>query len=559
MLRRLCFFVVGSLLLPLLVGCGGGSGGVEPPNPPANVTQVTVEPGVEAQADLGDWSMTVPVGTFPDGANITIEKSSPVELPHDFSPVALDAGVSITADHTPEGPIYIDVGAGRASNDVLFYLQWVGGKWQILAGGARNTARLILDKSKFVAGNISGVLGSVIWTPPSSEVKIVELARMASPTWNSRTVLLVHGFNGNVHQLQALADRLCSAGRYEVVFGLQYDYRQDLAVTARGLYEQMNALHATWGYTDIVAHSAGVIVSRYMIERIGRPEGLNYFYGVCGPNRGSLWANVGEFLRTVQVDWFNTTYGTGDLDSGVGIPVIDSPSIPQLANDSAFLQSLNNYYPAERTNVIYHLIGAELDEIVGESSGRGEGIDFSRKTTGGVLRLSEFADHNGLVRDSAGIDLLIHDIQGLQGFCDLWDPSIGIARNAGEEWQYTLTIRNYSSGTHASTAVIVDIAMEEYDYYGAWKSTKWYNMATGQFETGQKAMNLTLQSGQSYSISRVVPVDLSLPATERPCVKLYMLRYNQTGVGTWTWVWDMYHVYNGQFPYPPVLRSSSRK
>jgi len=557
MLRRFGFFVVGSLLLPLLVGCGGG--GVEPPNPPANVTEVTVEPDIETQADLGDWTMVVPVGTFPDGAHITIEKSSPVELPHDFSPVALDAGVSITADHTPEGPIYIDVGAGRASNDVLFYLQWVGGKWQILAGGARNTARLVLDKTKFIAGNISGVLGSVIWTPPSSEVKIVELARTASPTRNSRTVLLVHGFNGNVHQLQALANALCSEGGYEVVFGLQYDYRQDISITARSLYDCLNALYANWNYTDIVAHSAGVIVSRYMVEKIGRPEGLHYFYGVCGPNRGSLWANVGEFLRVVQADWLNTTYGTGELDSGVGISVVDSPSVPQLTNDSSFLRDLNGYYPAERTNVMYRLIGAELDEIVGESSGRGEGIDFSRKLTLGTLRLSEFADHNGLVRDSAGINLLVHDIWGIQGFCDLRDQFIGIVRNAGEEWQYTLTIRNYSSGTHASTAVIVDLAMEEYDYYGVWQDTRWYNMATGQFEVGQKAMNLTLGSGQSYSISRVVPVDLSLSAAQRPCTKVYMLRYNQEGVGAWTYSWDVCHVYNGQFPYSPVLRSSSRK
>lgn len=559
MLRRFWFFVVGSLLLPLLVGCGGGGGGVEPPDPPANVTVVTVEPGVEAQADLDDWSMTVPVGTFPDGANITIEKSSPVELPHDFSPVALDAGVSITTDHTPEGPIYIDVGAGRASNDVLFYLQWVGGKWQILAGGARNTARLILDKSKFVAGNISGVLGSVIWTPPSSEVKIVELARTASPTWNSRTILLTPGMFGNAYQLQALANALCSDGMYEVVFGLQYDYRQDIAISARSLYEQMNALHATWGYTDIMGHSEGDVVARYMIEKIGRPEGLNYFYGVCGANRGSLWANVGEFLQVMQTDWLNATYGTSEFDTGVGIPVIDSPSIPQLAKDSAFLQSLNNYYPAERSNVVYRLIGTTLDGVVGESSGRGEGIDFSRKLTFGALRLSEFGDHNSLVRDTTGINLLVHDIRGIQGFCDLWDQSIGIVHNAGEGWQYTLKIRNYSSGTHASVATIVDLSMEEYNYYGVWQGTKWYNMATGQFEVGQKAMNLTLQSGQSYSIPRVVPVDLSLPVAQRPCTKVYMMRYNQEGVGTWSYSWDVCHVYNGQFPYPPVLRSSSRK
>lgn len=551
---RFLFVAVGSIMLSLLIGCGGGGSTVEPPNPPDNVTLMSVSPNKDTQKSMGTWTLTVPAGTVARNGTVRIEENiPPASIRSDFSPVNQKPYVSIIMDQTPKGPIEIDINnpKTRISYDtVCFLLGWVGDQWNPIAQSQRNITKIVINQAAFTSNRILGLIGSVLIPPISSQSKMVVLAGSQGTEQYPLTIAIIPGLNAKVDDFVPLAQALVTKGRYRVVFGFDYDYRQDIVVSAKNLYDQLNALQPQWRYTDILGHSAGGIVASYMIQKVGRPLGLNDFYGVNTPNNGSIWANIGELVGYLQNQWFNSD------NTGIGIALADAPVLKELTFHSAFLENLNSYYPAERTQVDFCFVGGREDPVVDFGSSLGSNVDFSRKTGGRVRQFLITGNHSSLVKSSSGIASLLNTAMvekpipmlGMRldtGYTDVYNDS-------EETWDYSLVIHNWNSDY---SATLNDLSMEEYDYAGNWiYPTKWYNPFSGQFDNNYHKWNYQLGAGQIVKIRRIINVDMTLPKENRPCSKLYLLRCVQAGV-PWIQRPEVPHNYNGIFPADAHVRS----
>src|SRR3954454_19124178 len=100
---------------------------------------------------------------------------------------------------------------------------------------------------------------------------VVAAFRITSSDDGKRPVLLVYGYMGSTDELEPLADALRSAGRDVTVVDLPENNTVDLRESARALGETAEQVmeHAGADSVDVVAHSAGGVVTRLWVSTTG--------------------------------------------------------------------------------------------------------------------------------------------------------------------------------------------------------------------------------------------------------------------------------------------------
>ncbi len=123
----------------------------------------------------------------------------------------------------------------------------------------------------------------------------------------NRIALFVHGIIGDTREMAASLKRAGVADRYDLVLTFDYENLQDpISETARALKCRLEAvgLRADHGKSlDIIAHSMGGLVCRWLIEREGGTRVVRRLIMLGTPNGGSPWPDV--------VDWATTALAVG--------------------------------------------------------------------------------------------------------------------------------------------------------------------------------------------------------------------------------------------------------
>ncbi len=138
-------------------------------------------------------------------------------------------------------------------------------------------------------------------------------------------LLLVHGIIGDTQQMAEAFRPAIESKKYDVVLTFDYEnLNTEIEKTAEKLLSKLiNGLNLRFlkdKNLDIVAHSMGGLVSRYMIEKLKGDEIVRHLF-MCGtPNGGSPIANVLEYrnllttLMTIGVNFgFSTPLAAGFL------------------------------------------------------------------------------------------------------------------------------------------------------------------------------------------------------------------------------------------------------
>ncbi len=132
-------------------------------------------------------------------------------------------------------------------------------------------------------------------------------------------LLLVHGIIGDTQQMAEAFRAAIDSEKYDLV--LTYDYENlntSIIDTADWLYNKLvNELKLPQSpdkKLDIVAHSMGGLVSRYMIEKLGGDQMVNHLF-MCGtPNNGSAISEVPHYRNML------ITLLTLGINFGLAIP-----------------------------------------------------------------------------------------------------------------------------------------------------------------------------------------------------------------------------------------------
>ncbi|MGB0930592.1 MAG: caspase family protein [Chitinophagales bacterium] len=112
----------------------------------------------------------------------------------------------------------------------------------------------------------------------------------------SSVLLLIHGIIGDTEQMAEAFRVAQDSEKYDLILTFDYEnLNTSIIETADVLYNKLvhdlGLLQSTDKKLDIVAHSMGGLVSRYMIEKLGGDKMVRHLY-LCGtPNNGS---NVSE-------------------------------------------------------------------------------------------------------------------------------------------------------------------------------------------------------------------------------------------------------------------------
>lgn len=411
----------------VIAGCGGGGGGnggssnIAPPNnqpdPPVAPGTFTIEPGKEAVLQVDTITVNVPAETFPAGAEVTISRTIPsaAEMP----PVGELAcnKIEITASKMPQGSITITTNGLApqtmgAQKQVYLLVKKVGDLWTKVADS--ETGKFVIDATEFITdGPIARagvIIGKIFINEPSSEATMAQFGGDdTSETVIANSVLvIVHGFNDGPESFNLLAQNYADKHKYAQIYLFGYDSRKGCVLSANKFGIELDNLKNEGKQIDILAHSMGVVVSRYALERLGKTKNVNNLFAICGANLGSIWATAGDFLQGLQNDYLNRLPGDHFLN---GFPIGDIESIHDLVPGSSFLSTLNDAGSmGQRGKVNYCLIATRNDLVVGPDSGIARNVRLTSFTSGAVDGLViDGCGHSGLVKTSSGINgMLLH-------------------------------------------------------------------------------------------------------------------------------------------------------
>ena len=132
-------------------------------------------------------------------------------------------------------------------------------------------------------------------------------------------VLLVHGFQDDAKQMQAMANALRREGWTVLTPTLSPSGGQvgnEILAQQLSDFIETNVPHGT--RCDLVGFSMGGIVCRYYLQRLGGVARVDRFVAISAPEHGTWWANI---CPAESVRW---------------------PGVAQLRPNSSFLRDLNS-------------------------------------------------------------------------------------------------------------------------------------------------------------------------------------------------------------------------
>lgn len=489
----------------VFTACGGG-GNTNTPDPApinGNVTVIVSQPGQPVSQRAGDLNVTVPAGTFAVPTTVTVTRHTPSNLPpFDGFSTGDDAGCRIVTTSEPIGPITIEPLSStqtRGGKAVWRYIRQQAGKWRII-GDITNDVKILIDPLSLATGVIDGVIGHFLITPPDTTSSLVTLA--VNPAGNqSMVMVIVPGFNGQTSDFQSVAemivDQYTSTGdKYSKAVGLRYDYRRHPADSAPDLARLIENLRQTDGfsYISILAHSAGVIVTRDMLEYRRCDAPIACAYLLSGPNNGTVWANVADAIRGLE-EYF---LGRPATSATSILATFGDPIVADLTPDSLYLRNLNKLKGGRALETAYFTVGGERDTVVSESSGRANNVPFEQMTTSVVNRWSLDDDHSSMLDTPDGRARLLTRLFVNDGAFvhAVIDPDYEVNAET-DGWHYSVIVTSGEDDWISVDSIEVEI----HDANNVWTSLRY---VTGLGELVGNYTNLSLQVAPHSS--QTVPI-----------------------------------------------------
>ncbi|MEZ4885572.1 MAG: caspase family protein [Chitinophagales bacterium] len=195
-------------------------------------------------------------------------------------------------------------------------------------------------------------------------------------------MLLVHGIIGDTEQMAEAFRVAVDTKKYDLVLTFDYEnLNTPIIETADLLYnkltKEVDLLQYPDKKLDIVAHSMGGLVSRYMIEKLGGDKMVRHLY-MCGtPNNGSAISEVPAY-RNILI-----TMLTFAINVGVTVPVVASivgaldrtkkltVTLEEMRTEGTFIPKLA---ATQQPSTTYSIIAGNLEEYREKSDDYTKGI-----------------------------------------------------------------------------------------------------------------------------------------------------------------------------------------
>lgn len=334
------------------------------PHPALAGATVEIAAEVTATRDLGNKSVpplfrtqfTAPF-TFGNTTQSIAAHTSVLQLneavPDQHQNVTPDAPLRFTANHALlpnerlvaygwDGDYYFPIGIGVPSGDhtaivlealtpptsngersiggsIKVFFQKVASDFLNFDFDAQRLAMLEVDANGKVAKDDKG--------KPVYETAPHPIAEAIKNENTKRILLLIHGWTGDTESMTYALTRL--AGRYDVVLTFDYEnLNTPVSETAQALLTKLSGVGiSATKKIDIVGHSMGCFVSRWMIEKIpGGDAIVNRLVMLGAPNNGTNLATIKDLATTALFVGMNRL-ASQTLLTGLQLPVEIPPGM----------------------------------------------------------------------------------------------------------------------------------------------------------------------------------------------------------------------------------------
>ncbi|OQP59013.1 caspase family protein [Niastella populi] len=239
-----------------------------------------------------------------------------------------------------------------------------------------------------------------------------------------KVAVCIHGIIGNTKGMAASMEFLQAERQYDLILAFDYENLnakiEDIALTFKTMLANAGVSSTT--PVDIISHSMGGLISRYMIEHIKGTEGwVNRLFMFGTPNAGSVLGSIPKIRDwTVTVLTLACNFGGAALGAvgpvlsaagkALGATKVATNSLAQMAIDSSFYDELNNKPDVNTVTTKYHIIAGNVLEFKpAEDSGRFEKVMEKIKRQVGEMLYS--ADTKNDI--AVGVDSILTLPQGI--------------------------------------------------------------------------------------------------------------------------------------------------
>lgn len=510
------FFVCVVMVL-LIAGCGGDEngddylipgGGTPPPPPSPSSATVKIAAGASGQVSKDGLTVKVESGTFPLGATVTFGTSTPSEVPQgdELEVISGKSQVIIECTQVPQKDLILEVPAARFAGDrglvsELFVAYW-DNVWKTVSvpSSTEGSISVKLGRDAFNPfKRIAGVVARALISPVDSTAGLIE--HSSDPGNLPNVAVLVHGFNSNAGAMKLLADQLKTKNVYGKILVFGYDWRRQVQDSGQRLATELAVLSDQGAIIDIYAHSMGVLVSRYAMEKADATRGVENLFAIAGANKGSYLANTERFVTALRNDYLNLPNWARNQGA---FAMMGISSVADLIPESALLSSLNTpNLGHQRGSTNYYCYGVVSDLVVGKESGVATGLPLEQITAGAVSKRSVAAigSHSSMLKNSTEanwfIDQFISRRQPTSEvtFYDEWYRELTDIRDIDSAcWMFQAGASNNSG----SNIHVLDVSLDVYDRYGNWQYCRYVGSFGGKSET-YLAINETCCDGRNWT------------------------------------------------------------
>ena len=214
---------------------------------------------------------------------------------------------------------------------------------------------------------------------------------------SKKILLVIHGIIGNTGEMVAFAHKLVKEGVYDLILSFDYEnLNTPIEEISYQLKRRLTGDEATYQgeklpgiginenkKIDILAHSMGGLVSRWMIEQREGNKFVNRLI-MCGtPNGGSVFGKIDDYRKFASIGLavvtnalspFSSMVSLGALLAGfkvagsrLGQGALLTKTLSQMKQDSAFIHSLN--VDGKGANIPYYILAGDVQQYQPDPSG----------------------------------------------------------------------------------------------------------------------------------------------------------------------------------------------
>jgi len=483
-----------------IVGCGssGNNTSVPPvvpiPVPPLQplLTTKSLPANTAGTIVTENVIVSIPSTVLATTSTIVVTTAQTTEKPPktNISLVGDRPMLSITSTSVPQDQVIVTISnLTRSRFDVgkTYYgmVQKTAKGWVSVTNFVEATGdrvNLAIDKTAFAVASgvnaVKGAIAKITIIAPVESKGLVEMQDDPSGYYKTRVLVMVPGFNDNVGDLAVAAKRFVELHQYRKIYGFSYDWRNETCIPAKALAATLDTL-ASQGYQiDLLAHSRGGLICRYVLENYAKTRNVLNFYAICTPHEGVGLANMGELMYFFRNQYLNST---NDTDQPFGILAFDTAAANELFPASDYFKSLNNPNKiifAGHTN--YHIVGAKEfgltggDYLAGGDTGQAASVQLESMTAGSINRYYlPNNTHGSLLKTADGLDQLCYTIFNRDASPLIVSvlPSDKYLGIGDQLWSWDVELYN----NNRNSIQITDMSIEMYDMNGSQTSVSWYS------------------------------------------------------------------------------------